>query len=57
MGMKWYLSVVLISTSLMIHDVQYLLMCLPVTCILFGEIPIQVPLLVLKNYYCDIIDI
>ena len=33
MGMKWYLSVVLISTSLMIHDVQYLLMCLPVTCI------------------------
>lgn len=56
MGMKWYLIAVLTSTSLMIHDVLYRLMCLPVTCILFGEIPIQVPLLILKNY-CDIIDI
>lgn len=56
MGMKLVSHCGLTSTSLMIHDVLYRLMCLPVTCILFGEIPIQVPLLILKNY-CDIIDI
>lgn len=48
MGMKWYL-IALTSTSLMIHDVLYRLMCLPVTCILFGEIPIQVPFTYFKK--------
>ena len=57
MGMKWYLSVVLISTSLMIHDTRHLLMCLLLICILFREIPSQVPLLILKKFYCDIINI